>query len=216
MTKVRHVANLSVAAKALLQHIEHTSRKIAGTQETRRQMRFDTHAMRVRYGVPIFVTFTPDEGHNLIMIRLSRTRRKDPALDGDESGLGRAIFGSREPPVARALQDDAVFGVPANAWEDCLPAYGARRAILARDPLASVDGFRLLCEVVFEHLWGVRMCPYCPKCNTEEHLTPCHDMLGSSATAEGGTFGRVDAVYASREAQKSKGSLHAHSQVFVQ
>ena len=89
MTKVRHVANLSVAAKALLQHIEHTSRKLAGTQETRRQMRFDTHAMRVRYGVPIFVTLTPDEGHNLIMLRLFRTRRKDPVLSGAEGVEGR-------------------------------------------------------------------------------------------------------------------------------
>ena len=41
-------------------------------------------------------------------------------------------------------------------------------------------------------------------------------MFGSNATAEGGIFGRVDAVYTSIEAQKSTGSLHAHSQVFVQ
>ena len=34
--------------------------------------------------------------------------------------------------------------------------------------------------------------------------------------AEGGIFGRIDAGYTSIEAQKSTGSLHAHSQLFVQ
>ena len=46
--------------------------------------------------------------------------------------------------------------------------------------------------------------------------TPCQDLFGSSATAEGGVFGRIDAGYTSIEAQKSTGSLHAHSQLFVQ
>ena len=67
MTKVRYVPTLSSAAKKLLQHIEHTTKKIPGAQETRRQMRFDTNALRVKYGVPIFVTFSPDEKHNLLM-----------------------------------------------------------------------------------------------------------------------------------------------------
>ena len=48
MTKVRYVSDLSVAAKRLLQNLDHTSRKMAGTQETRRTMRFDTHANRVQ------------------------------------------------------------------------------------------------------------------------------------------------------------------------
>ena len=41
-------------------------------------------------------------------------------------------------------------------------------------------------------------------------------MFGSNATAEGGIFGCVDAVYTSIEAQKSTGNLHARSHVFVQ
>ena len=41
-------------------------------------------------------------------------------------------------------------------------------------------------------------------------------MFGSNVTSEGGILGWVEAVYTSIEAQKSTGSLHAHSQVFVQ
>ena len=81
MTKIRFVPGLSEAAKRLLQNIEHTSRKIPGTQEVRRVMRFDIQGYRIRYVVPIFVTFSPDEAHNMLMIRLSRTRRNDPNLN---------------------------------------------------------------------------------------------------------------------------------------
>jgi len=41
------------------------------------------------------------------------------------------------------------------------------------------------------------------------------DIFGSNATAAGGIFGRIDAMYGSIECQKS-GSLHLHSQLFVQ
>ena len=61
MTKLRYVENLSPAAKRLMQNIEHVSRTLPGSQEVRRVMRFDTQALRVRYGVPIFVTWSPDE-----------------------------------------------------------------------------------------------------------------------------------------------------------
>ena len=41
-------------------------------------------------------------------------------------------------------------------------------------------------------------------------------MFGSVATALGGIFGRIDAMFTSIEAQQSTGSLHAHSQLFIQ
>ena len=41
-------------------------------------MRYATHAGRIRRGVPIFVTWSPDEKHNVLMLRLSRARRNDP------------------------------------------------------------------------------------------------------------------------------------------
>ena len=99
---------------------------------------------------------------------------------------------------------------------DKLPDYDARRQILATDSLASVDGFRIMIQLTFQHLFGMKFCPKCPTCNHENSANPCQDLFGSNATAEGGIFGRVDAVYTSIEAQKSTGSLHAHSQVFVQ
>ena len=97
-TKVRYVGGLSNAAQKLLVSIEHTSRKIPGTQETRRIMRFHTKAHCIRYGVPIFVTFSPDESHNILMIRLSRTRVNDIVFAGDSDPIGQK-FANRFAPV---------------------------------------------------------------------------------------------------------------------
>ena len=95
-----------------------------------------------------------------------------------------------------------------------LPTWEQRRKVLARDPLASVDGFHILSLLLLKHLFGVNVCPNCPTCTASRY--PCIDRAGSSATLTGGVFGRVDATYISVEAQKSTGSLHAHCQVFVQ
>ena len=88
--------------------------------------------------------------------------------------------------------------------------------MLVVDPLASVDGFRSLLLLAYEYLFGVRMCSRCPDCNNGRCGSPCQDWFGSNAKPEGGIFGRLDAGYTSFEAQKSTGSLHAHSQLFVQ
>ena len=78
MTKVRLCKGLSDASRKLLSAIEHTSRRVEGTQEVRRLMRWNLQSFRVVYGQCIFVTFAPAEKHSLLMIRLSRVCEADP------------------------------------------------------------------------------------------------------------------------------------------
>ena len=236
MTKLRYVASLSGAARRLLANIEHTSRRLPGTQEVRRLMRFDTNAMRVRYGVPIFVTFSPDEAHNLLMVRLSRTRRNDPVFAEGSDPVGRRYCGRCDPSLGQlpdttvqnstTLSDrerggadqegDVIMDVPIDDIINSLPTYDQRRLLLARDSLASVDGFKMLVMVTYEYLFGMRVCIFCPDCNAVSNGRPCQDLFGSNAHAEGGIFGRIDAGFTSIEAQKSTGSLHAHTLLWVQ
>ena len=216
MTKVRYVPGLGRAAHKLLANIEHTSRRLPGTQETRRVMRFETNALRVRYGVPIFVTFSPDEGHSLLMVRLSRTRRRDPVHNAVSDAAASRAAGSREWPQVAPETDDVRLELPLAAIMSQVPTWAERRKILARDPMASVEGFRVIVDATMRHLFGLRTCPNCPGCNHGERMSPCQDLFGSNASPEGGVFGRVDACYVSIEAQKSTGALHAHCQVFVQ
>ena len=71
-TKVKYAINLKEAGKRLLQNLEHTSRQLKGTMEVRKIMRYETNAGRVRRGVPIFVTFSPDEKHNVFFIIVNK------------------------------------------------------------------------------------------------------------------------------------------------
>ena len=99
MTKVRYVDGLSESAHILLKHIEHASRKLPGTQETRRVMRFQTQAFRIKYGTPLFITFSPDESHNVLMLRLSRTRRNDPVFESHTAKALQHACGADAPKM---------------------------------------------------------------------------------------------------------------------
>lgn len=114
-------------------------------------------------------------------------------------------------------EEDFVFGIPVMFDETQLSTYGDRRAMVARTPLACVDGFRVLVYLVLRFLWGVRCCPRCPYCAEDPgDEEPCMDLNGSCASAEGGFLGRGDASHLSFEAQKSTGALHGHAEVSVQ
>ena len=123
-------------------------------------MRYATHAGRSMKGVPIFITWSPDEKHNTLMLRLARSRRRDPLNRLDEVG---AKFGQLyEPSITN---DDVDLRLQEQDILDFLPAYDDRRAILARDSLASVDGFRLCILITCEYMFGMRVCIDCPYCN---------------------------------------------------
>eukprot|EP00438_Fugacium_kawagutii_P033974 Skav228932 [mRNA] locus=scaffold2181:248822:258688:+ [translate_table: standard] len=209
VTKLPYVRHLRPAARKLLQHMRHTAQSLPGTQEARRQMRFEIGAMRVRYGVPLFITVSPDESHQWLFVRMARTRAADPvrtAAPDQEWICGDRTF----PP----LGDDVAFPVCIERLQRCLPGWQQRRRLLARDPLASVDGFHVLMQLLLKHLFGVNICAECPTCDATTN--PCMDPDGCNSTVLGGVFGRVDAVYITIEAQKSTGSLHAHMQCFLQ
>ena len=71
-----------------------------------------------------------------------------------------------------------------------------------------------MAQLTFKYLFGLSCCSHFPDCVSS--ADPCQDLFGGSANAEGGIFGRIDAMFTSVEAQKSTGSLHAHSHFVVQ
>ena len=81
VSKLPYVRGLQPAARKLAANVRHTATGMPGTQEARQQMRYEIEALRIRFGVPIFVTFSPDEAHQLLYIRMARTRRSDPVRE---------------------------------------------------------------------------------------------------------------------------------------
>lgn len=201
VSKLAYVRGLKPAARKLVQNMRHTAQDMPGTQEARKRMRFEIEALRIRFGTPIFVTFSPDEAHQMLYIRLSRTRFSYPVRSA--SAFQDWDAGAQDYPPS-----DDHYTLPVHVETFCraLPTWEQRRKTLARDPLASVDGFRMLVLLVLEHLFGLGACPACPDCNVGiAGCTPCQDKSGSSAVLVGGVFGRMDAAYVTTEAQKSTG-----------
>ena len=94
-TKLRHVAGLSPAAQRVLCNTEARTRNIPGTHEIRKTMRHQTNAYRVCFGTALFITFSPKESDNSLIIRLVRARQSDPAVVED----GSAKFQQRHTPA---------------------------------------------------------------------------------------------------------------------
>ena len=147
-TKVKCAANFDEAGKRILQNLEHASKQNQGTMEVRKQTRYETNAGRIRRGVSIFVTFSPDEKHNVLMLRLRR------------SGKNKMYGQRQEPPMDNDYLDLKTSVEDIGQW---LPKYDDRRAIVARDPLASVDGFHVLIRLVCEYIFWIARVPQLPR-----------------------------------------------------
>ena len=115
--------SLSEAARRLVQNLEHSGRQLKGTMEVRRLMRYETNAGRIRRGTPIFLTFSPDEKHNVLMLRLHRSRQRDPINSLDWQN---AKFGQRDLP--KQDEDYVQLGVSVQDVLDELPEYDERRS----------------------------------------------------------------------------------------
>ena len=204
VSKLPMVVGLPEAARTILSNVRRASSSMPGTMEVRRLMQHETHAYRVVYGEPIFVTVSPSERDSFLGVRLFRCRRGDPVQEADEHAERWA--GLEQPGLELAAKQEEAEGE--------IPCYEARRFLAARDPFSIVESFHVQLRLTLRHLFGVQICQDCLRCSTRQGGTPCQSVDGSAAAWRLGVFGHVDAVYASLEHQKA-GSLHARMQVWV-
>ena len=203
LSKLLQATNITQQQKSLLQSYHFMSARLPGTRQLRRGINHRLFSAQVFYGLPIFMTVTPSDRHSGLMLRLSRYRRNDPIVT--------TCVARGEPDI----QPWAGFGTPSLENVDIpLPSYRARKLWINRDPLCSVDAFKVMIRRVLAQLYGLRMCPECPNCACSG--MPCTDLFGSNATPMGGSLGRADALIGAVEAQKAEGVLHLHFFLFVQ
>ena len=91
---------------------EHIFRTLLATYQahtTRIMIRFANQAYRIWYGTPMFVSCSPDASHLLLMIRLSMTRRNDPAMKKQQIHIVGKSFSASDMPDLNASSDDIVL-----------------------------------------------------------------------------------------------------------
>ena len=199
LNKVAYVPGLSQEALRLLQEARHIMGKLPGTSGVRTLARYRAKAMQVAYGAPVFVTLSPAEKHNYLMLRLARWRRTDPAVVQDPSL--QKVAGRLQPgPEDRS------------AWPD----FEERRQVLALKPAAAVLGFRVHVLLLLRAVFGIRTCLFCPACQSQKDAESfCSDLEGNASELVGGAFGRCAAAFFSIESQKSS-ALHVHGHVVIE
>ena len=190
-------------------------------------MRREINAYRVAYGAPLMITvcatpmcsgsdacvlsqFSPNETHTVLMMRMHRVRESDPIVESQKANApNEKKWGKLDEPKLEPHkgQPDVEIGIPFETLTDLMPDCNERREMLAKDPLACVYGFTLLCRIALSSLFGVRVCRNCPDCNYGQ--MGCVDAFGSVAKSEGGVFGRIDAYYGSKECQKVHRAAYA-------
>ena len=158
---------------------------------------------RVNYGDCLFFTISPNEKHSALVLRLSRYRPNDPCVS-EAAPIWKKLCGMHYPCLAArrckkhcqvaassSAEDVHDAETPEDGGEDCvdidLPEYDIRQTAAAQDPLAVVEAHRLNVCLRLAYLFGLRMCPRCPRCNNE--FWGCQDLFGSNMRPTGGTLG---------------------------
>ena len=81
VTKLQKVIGLTPLHQHVLRSVFFMSSKLAGVRQTRTMIGHVLTGGRVVFGIPAFMTITPSERHSGLLIRLSRYRESDPALN---------------------------------------------------------------------------------------------------------------------------------------
>ena len=139
VSKLLDIIGLTVKERALIENSQFMSGKIPGTRQIRRSIFHTVFSSRIVYGNPVFMTVTPSERHSGLLLRLSRHRRNDPALNSLPEEL-RSYVAADIPFLYGEEEDDVVLD---------LPEYDHRRLLAARDPLSAVNAFWTWIRTVF-------------------------------------------------------------------
>jgi len=213
--------DVSNAERTILTCYLRTTQSIAGCQALRRRIGHCLFGFRVVHGECIFVTVSPNRRHSALLLRLSRVRRSDTALDAQTSvaEARRAHASSSSPPLfidAEVGDEEAVEEATATLKFPTLPD---RQAWAAQDPLSSVHHYHVGMRVLVPAAFGVRMCFNCPHCNADALDTntlqeipnnhPCQDCFGCNAKPMGGHGGLADGLAFATEFQ-GDGTPHGH------
>lgn len=141
------------------------ARHLPGTQQVRQLMGHSHFGARVVFGDCIFFTISPNEQHSALVLRLSRFRENDPYVRAQSNGtqrLARQDWPGLERPAKKRRGESQQSACSGQSGEDDdtvtieLPEYDLRRAATARDPHATVEGYRVEIYLRLAAILGVR------------------------------------------------------------
>ena len=213
-TKLPHASGLTDFERDLARKVAIVAGQMPGSPQIRLLMGHCHFGARICHGDCLFFTLSPNEQHSALVLKIMRSRRNDPLLQGTDAVDEdvRRLVGHSQPSHLQAENETASIE---------LPCYEHRRIMAARDPRAVVDAYHVQTKMRLPALLGVRMCPKCPKCNDTPPMGwhtrkyhPCQDRFGSNMKAMGGACGGIGAFGGATEYQELT-APHFHGEAHV-
>ena len=127
INKLPYAEGLAPFEKRLARQIVFRAGHMPGNMAVRRTMRHRAGGAQVVYGYVLFITWSPNEQHSAIVLRLMRNRTADVMLQGKEETdeYLRKCSSMHCPKIAsEGYEDDVSIE---------LPLYHHRRKLVARD-----------------------------------------------------------------------------------
>ena len=210
--------DVTVAEKTILRAYLNTTSNIAGCQAIRRKIGHCCFGLRVAQGEAIFVTVSPNRRNSSMILKLSRARRNDTSLSGDDPVThARRKFCGKDSPnifVRNCYVDDKDGGTTTK--EIPLPPLWIQQACNSQDPMSSCHHYLFFMRVILPTIFGVRMCFLCPDCNADTNdphyhdgANSCSDYMGCNSKLMGGYAGIATALCFATEYQ-GEATPHGH------
>ncbi len=210
--------DVTVAEKTILRAYLNTTSNIAGCQAIRRKIGHCCFGLRVAQGEAIFVTVSPNRRNSSMILKLSRARRNDTSLSGDDPVThARRKFCGKDSPnifVRNCYVDDKDGGTTTK--EIPLPPLWIQQACNSQDPMSSCHHYLFFMRVILPTIFGVRMCFLCPDCNADTNdphyhdgADSCSDYMGCNSKLMGGYAGIATALCFATEYQ-GEATPHGH------
>ena len=146
-SKLSLCKDLSTVEQHLVRNMRLRSQNLPGTQEVRRVIGQCLLGARIEFGPPLFITISPGARHSGLVMRLSRYRQEDPAVEEEQ----RAWIGADTPSLWAGSEHVNVD----------LPTYKMRRNVTCRDPWSVTQAFTCSIRFLLSVLLGTRACEHC-------------------------------------------------------
>ena len=206
-TRLPFATGLTPLQKKLAFAQNFLAKHLPGSQQLRQLMGHTQFGARVGYGDCLFFTISPNELQSALVLLLSRFRPNDPYVRESTEAVQR--LAAANYPALEAQGQQAHTDGDDDSVDIEFPEYDLRRLTSARDPLAVVNAYKINIVLRLATVFGVRMCPRCPRCN--DGVLGCQDKFGNNLRPVGGVAGAMPALGGATEHQ-GFGTPHFHGE----